>query len=163
MKSTILAAIALAASIPMSGFAQHQGQEFVIAKNIKWGTTPSLPGAKFAVLQGPMNQPAAFIARIQFPDGYKIAPHFHSSIEHVTVISGTFAMGHGEKFDQAKLTPLRAGDVERDPHPAPGSIKRERNAVAPRARTVPIDPLNRRDLDEHAASPPRSAAASDER
>lgn len=58
-----------------------------------------------------MNQPVAFIARIQFPDGYKIPPHFHSGIEHVTVISGVFAMGHGEKFDPAKLTPLRAGDV----------------------------------------------------
>jgi quercetin dioxygenase-like cupin family protein len=109
--STTLAALTFSALVPMSAFAQHQGQEFVTAKDIKWGATPSLPGAKFAVLQGPMNQPGAFIARIQFPDGYKIAPHFHSGIEHVTVISGTFAMGHGDKFDQSKLTPLRTGDV----------------------------------------------------
>lgn len=106
MKSRMLAAIVFAALLPLSAVAQHHGQEFVTAKDIKWGTTPSLPGAKFAVLQGPMNQPAAFIARIQFPDGYRIPPHFHSGIEHVTVISGQFAMGHGDKFDQAKLTPL---------------------------------------------------------
>jgi quercetin dioxygenase-like cupin family protein len=109
--NTMLVAIAVAASFPLSALAQHQGQEFMTAKDIKWGTTPSLPGARFAVLQGPMNQPGAFIARIQMPDGYKIPPHFHSSIEHVTVISGTFAMGHGDKFDQGKLTPLRTGDV----------------------------------------------------
>lgn len=101
---------AIAAFAPPSA-AQHNGQEFVTAKDIKWGTTPSLPGAKFAVLEGPMNEAKQFIARIQFPDGYKIPPHFHSTIEHVTVISGVFAMGHGEKFDSAKLTPLRPGDV----------------------------------------------------
>jgi len=114
MKSrTMLAAsvIAMAALFPLATHAQHQGQEFFTAQNIKWGTTPSLPGAKFAVLEGPMNEAKQFIARIQFPDGYKIPPHFHSTIEHVTVISGVFAMGHGEKFDQAKLTPLRPGDV----------------------------------------------------
>ena len=113
MKTCTLLASAIAtvafASLPAS--AQHHGQEFFTANDIKWGATPSLPGAKFAVLQGPMNQPAPFIARIQFPAGYKIPPHFHSGIEHVTVITGVFAMGHGEKFDEAKLTPLRPGDV----------------------------------------------------
>ena len=111
MKGKMLAAIAFVALIPMSAFAQHDGQQFVTAKDIKWGTTPSLPGAKFAVLQGPMNQAVAFIARIQFPDGYKIPPHFHSGIEHVTVITGVFAMGHGEKFEHTQVTPLRPGDV----------------------------------------------------
>jgi hypothetical protein len=72
--NTMLVAIAVAASFPLSALAQHQGQEFMTAKDIKWGTTPSLPGARFAVLQGPMNQPGAFIARIQMPDGYKIPP-----------------------------------------------------------------------------------------
>ena len=122
MKSITLAAIALAfaAWLPISASAQHPGQEFFTSKDIKWGSTPSLPGAKFAVLEGPMNQAVPFIARIQFPDGYRIPPHFHSGIEHVTVISGVFAMGHGEKFDPARLTPLRAGDVAimqpRTPH-----------------------------------------------
>jgi quercetin dioxygenase-like cupin family protein len=106
----IAAAVSLVAIAP-AAWAQHHGQEFFTSKDIKWGATPSLPGAKFAVLQGPMSEAKQFVARIQFPDGYRIPPHFHSGIEHVTVISGTFAMGHGEKFDQGKLTPLKAGDV----------------------------------------------------
>lgn len=49
--------------------------------------------------------------RIKFPANYKIAPHFHSAIEHVTVISGEFGMGVGEKFDQGKGTVLKADEV----------------------------------------------------
>lgn len=101
---------AMAAFAPPSS-AQHSGQQFITSKDIKWGTTPSLPGAKFAVLNGPMNEAVPFTARIQFPAGYKIPPHFHSGIEHVTVISGEFAMGHGEKFDEKKMTKLAPGQV----------------------------------------------------
>jgi hypothetical protein len=43
------------------------------------------------------------------PKGYKIAPHWHPTDEHVTVISGTFALGMGEKFDNAALKSLSAG------------------------------------------------------
>jgi quercetin dioxygenase-like cupin family protein len=105
------AAAAAMLSFTPDAVAQHKPHhQFTAAKDIKWGTTPSLPGAKFAVIEGPMNEPVAFTARIQFPAGYKIAPHFHSGIEHVTVISGEFAMGPGEKFDEAKLTKLGPGD-----------------------------------------------------
>lgn len=44
MKSTLLAAIAFAALLPTSASAQHHGQEFLTAKNIRWGATPTLPG-----------------------------------------------------------------------------------------------------------------------
>ena len=43
------------------------------------------------------------------PAGYKIAPHWHPTDEHVTVISGSFAVGMGEKFDQASMKTLPAG------------------------------------------------------
>jgi len=47
--------------------------------------------------------------RLRFPDGYKIAPHTHPKIEHVTVISGTFNLGTGEVFDQAASQAMPAG------------------------------------------------------
>ena len=62
--STMLVAVAFAL-LPMSVFAQHDGQQFFTSKDIKWGATPSLPGAKFAVLQGPMNEAKQFTARIR--------------------------------------------------------------------------------------------------
>ena len=47
--------------------------------------------------------------RLKFPDGYEIPPHTHPKVEHVTVISGTFNLGMGERFDKAKSEPMPAG------------------------------------------------------
>jgi quercetin dioxygenase-like cupin family protein len=49
------------------------------------------------------------VVRLKMPAGYKIAPHWHPTDEHVTVISGTFALGMGEKFDQKTMKDLPAG------------------------------------------------------
>jgi anti-sigma factor ChrR (cupin superfamily) len=65
-----------------------------------------LPGAKVAVIEGPLNEAVPFTMRIQLPANYKIAPHYHTAIEHVTVISGEFAMGMGGKFDEKSLVKL---------------------------------------------------------
>ncbi|HKO81401.1 MAG TPA: cupin domain-containing protein, partial [Chitinophagaceae bacterium] len=40
---------------------------------------------------------------------YKIPPHWHPTMEHVTVLEGSFYMGTGEKFDEAKATELKTG------------------------------------------------------
>lgn len=79
--------------------------------DMKWGDAPpSLPpGAKLAVLEGDPGQPHAFTIRIHVPDGYKVAPHWHPTTEHVTVISGTFHIAMGDKFDDSKGTNLPAG------------------------------------------------------
>jgi quercetin dioxygenase-like cupin family protein len=63
------------------------------------------------VIEGPLNEAKPFILRLKFPANYKLAPHFHSAIEHVTVISGEFTMGVGEKFQEGKGTTLKPGEV----------------------------------------------------
>ena len=74
------------------------------AAEIKWQDgPPSLPkGAKLAVLEGDPGKEGPFVFRIKVPDGYRIPPHTHPKMERVTVISGTFHIGLGEKFDEAK-------------------------------------------------------------
>jgi quercetin dioxygenase-like cupin family protein len=47
--------------------------------------------------------------RLKMPSGYKIAPHSHPKPEVVTVISGTFRIGMGDKADSSKEKPLAAG------------------------------------------------------
>jgi quercetin dioxygenase-like cupin family protein len=78
---------------------------------IKWVDGPaSLPaGAKLAVLEGDPAKEGFFTMRIRMPDGYKIPPHTHPKVEHVTVISGTFNFGMGEKFDQGAAKEMPAG------------------------------------------------------
>ncbi len=77
---------------------------------IKWQDgPPSLPrGAKFAVLEGDPAKESFFTMRILMPDGFKVPPHTHPKVEHVTVISGTFNFGMGDKFDQATTQAMPA-------------------------------------------------------
>jgi len=71
---------------------------------------PSLPpGAKFALLEGDPAKPGFFAMRLRLPDGYRIPPHYHPGVERVTVLSGTFHLGHGETFDPAAAEVLPAG------------------------------------------------------
>jgi len=81
------------------------------ASDIKWGPAPPAfqPGAQFAVLEGDPAKPGPFVVRVKFPDGYKVMPHWHPTDEHVTVLSGTFALGMGEAFDKAKMQELPTG------------------------------------------------------
>ena len=79
---------------------------------IKWGDAPPLfpKGAKMAVLYGDPSKPGElFIVRLKVPAGYKIPAHWHPTDENVTVISGTFNMGMGDKLDPAKSKAFPAG------------------------------------------------------
>jgi quercetin dioxygenase-like cupin family protein len=73
--------------------------------DIQWGPAPPIfpKGAEIAVLQGDPSKTDEFTVRLRFPDGYKIAPHTHPTIENVTVIKGTFLAGMGDKFDASKM------------------------------------------------------------
>src|SRR2546428_14170910 len=77
----------------------------------KWGDPPPVfeKGASFTVVSGNPGEAGVFVVRLKMPAGYKIAPHWHPTDEHVTVLSGTFSLGMGEKFDQAALKDLSAG------------------------------------------------------
>ncbi|HET7738800.1 MAG TPA: cupin domain-containing protein [Tepidiformaceae bacterium] len=119
---TAAVAIAVATSLPGLASAQHDAHAhtFATAKDLKWSDTPALPGAKIAVIEGPLNEAKPFILRLKFPANYKIAPHYHTAIEHVTVISGEFVMGVGERAGASQETRLQPGDVgimqPRTPH-----------------------------------------------
>jgi quercetin dioxygenase-like cupin family protein len=62
-----------------------------------------------AVVSGDPGKVGPFVVRLKMPAGYKIAPHWHPADEHATVLSGSFALGMGEKFDPAALKTLPAG------------------------------------------------------
>jgi quercetin dioxygenase-like cupin family protein len=76
-----------------------------------WGEAPAgLPsGAKMAVLDGDPTKKGSFTVRLQTPDGYKVAPHTHPTTERITVISGTFHLGMGDKFDEGTGRELSPG------------------------------------------------------
>ena len=95
--------------VPVAWAADHVTVE---PKDLKWEDVPALPpGAKVAVIEGPMDQATPFTIRLKFPPHYKVPAHWHPAIEHVTVLSGTLNMGIGDKLDATKTQALSAGSV----------------------------------------------------
>ena len=81
------------------------------AADLKWNDGPAaLPaGAKIAVLSGDPKEAGLFTVRLKFPTGFKVPPHTHPTAEHVTVLSGTLAMGKGPRFDETATHEMNAG------------------------------------------------------
>lgn len=89
---------------------------------VVWGECPpEIPaGAKCAIIEGDPAAPDTLYAfRSKMPDNYRIPAHYHPMDEHLTVISGTFAMGLGEEFDEKALQPMVAGSYMVMPSRAP--------------------------------------------
>lgn len=98
--------------LALEASAQSTAHTMVVPSELKWGPVPSLPpGAEIAVIQGPMNTATPFTVRLKFPADYKIPAHSHPAIEHVTVLSGTFNMGTGDKLDPAQTMALPPGGM----------------------------------------------------
>ncbi|HKW14918.1 MAG TPA: cupin domain-containing protein [Candidatus Krumholzibacteria bacterium] len=79
--------------------------------DLKWGPPPPVfeQTAQMALVSGDPSKAGLYTVRLKMPAGYKIMPHFHPTDENVTVISGTFSLGSGDKFDEATLKSLPAG------------------------------------------------------
>src|SRR6267143_5507137 len=95
-----------------AAWAQAAAHIMVSPADLKWADVPSLPpGAKIAVIEGPPTEAVPFTVRIKLPANFKVPAHWHPAIEHVTVISGTFNMGTGDKLDPKQTKALSAGSV----------------------------------------------------
>jgi hypothetical protein len=80
--------------------------------DIPYGPAPAFmaAGSQLAVLEGnPGASSGDFTVRLKMPDGYRIAPHWHPNRENVTILSGTFKVGMGDRFDESKMGAFPAG------------------------------------------------------
>jgi len=113
LASAFLVSLAFVAGIHAQATAQAPGHNIVSPATIQWSPAPPSmpPGAMMAVLAGDPGKDGLFIVRAKLPDGYKVAPHWHPTDEHVTVLKGSVGFGMGEKFDAATLKPVGAGGM----------------------------------------------------
>src|SRR5688572_14616731 len=113
VKALALLATLAAGCLAAAATAVHgHGHIMVTPDELKWADVPSLPpGARIAVIEGPINEAGPITFRLKFPANYQIPAHSHPGIEHVTVISGTFNMGTGDKLDPKKTKALSPGSV----------------------------------------------------
>jgi quercetin dioxygenase-like cupin family protein len=92
--------------------AQHTGEHIMLdPSELVWKDLPSLPGVKISVIEGPLDQKVPIMFRLKFPPNFKVPPHWHPGIEHITIISGKLNMGLGSQFDQSKTRPLGPGSI----------------------------------------------------
>jgi uncharacterized protein DUF4437 len=106
----LMAACAMAAAL-CARTALAEDQVTMNPGDIKWGDAPPvLPkGAKLAVLNGDPSKPGQYTIRLRAPANYKIAPHWHSLTENLTIVSGTLYLGMGDKMDMKAAHALKTG------------------------------------------------------
>ena len=84
----------------------------MLPSDLKWADVAAMPaGSKISIIEGNMSKAEPFTARLKFPPNTKIPPHWHDTIEHLTVVSGSFNMGVGDALDPAKTRKLEVGSV----------------------------------------------------
>ena len=80
-------------------------------------------------LVGDPTKPGPYTLRLKFPKGFRIPPHTHPDSREVTILSGVYATGYGETFDDAKLKILPAGSFYTEPANVPHFIEIEEETV----------------------------------
>jgi quercetin dioxygenase-like cupin family protein len=93
-------------------FAQDSHPDLLAGPgSLEWGPAPpTLPkGAQIAVLTGDPSKSAPYVVRLKMPANYQIPAHHHPTTENVTVLSGSFHAGMGDKLDQKNAQAFEPG------------------------------------------------------
>jgi hypothetical protein len=110
MLIAVAAAATFLAILPAVG--NDNGHRMVTPEDLKWSDVPSLPpGAKMAVIEGPLNEAVPFTVRLKLPANWQVPAHWHPAVERVTVLSGTFHMGMGDKLEKQNGMAVKAGSM----------------------------------------------------
>ncbi|MBO0766163.1 MAG: cupin domain-containing protein [Hyphomicrobiaceae bacterium] len=81
---------------------------FKLPDQIAWQDNPKA-GNRSAVLQGDPAKPGPYAMLLQWLPGHMSRPHFHPHDRFFIVISGTWWVGSGPKFDPEATMPMSAG------------------------------------------------------
>jgi hypothetical protein len=80
---------------------------FTPPDKIPWVESPA--GSAQAVLRGDPEKPGPYIVLTKWHAGHMSHPHFHPNDRFITVISGTWWVGTGTKYDPDSTVPMPAG------------------------------------------------------
>ncbi len=110
----------LALGLLLAGSATVSAEEMRMPLNpdeVKWMPAPNVfpAGAQIAVISGDPFKDGLYVVRLKMPANYKIPAHNHPTTEYVTVVSGDFHIGMGDKLNTDKGKVLRAGGFAEAP------------------------------------------------
>jgi hypothetical protein len=104
---TLILALAVLTGAP-SLAADHTPSN---ADSLAWAPAPPMlpKGAQITVLSGDPFKEGLYVLRLKLPVNYKLPAHNHPTSEYVTVVTGAFHIGMGNKLDEQNGIELRAG------------------------------------------------------
>ena len=112
LAASILFAIANAASsLAAAAEPDPAVMKYTMPESLKWTESASYPGLKSAVLHGDPSKPEQYVVRNRFSPNSFSRPHFHPNDRIIVVLSGTWWVGSGEKFDPGSTKPMPPGSV----------------------------------------------------
>lgn len=133
-------------SLAVVAGAQAPGVVALTPKEMRFDTAGlAMPGMSQANLVGDPTKAGRYTVRLTYPDGFTLAPHSHPDAREVTILSGTWLTGYGEKWDDAKLKELPAGSFYTEPAKLPhfvktkGAVMIQVSGMGPSARQF-VDP-----------------------
>src|SRR5216683_4722598 len=77
--------------------------------------TSGVNGIQTRTLKGDATKSGIYTIQLTIPASVRIQAHTHPDDRVATVISGTWYIGYGSKFDESKLKPLTAGSFYTEP------------------------------------------------
>jgi quercetin dioxygenase-like cupin family protein len=79
-----------------------------LPKDIKW-VKNAAAGSEVATLVGDPSKPGLYIVLQKWLPHHNSRPHFHPNDRYITVLSGTWWVNTGPKYDMASAKPVPAG------------------------------------------------------
>ncbi len=107
-------AISLTASVACAADDLPEGALRITTDELVW-KPGRVPGHEIAALIGDSTKPGPYLERVKFPPNSISHAHSHPESRAYTIISGTWYVGYGDKFDAAKLKALPAGSFYTEP------------------------------------------------
>jgi quercetin dioxygenase-like cupin family protein len=106
-----VAPLLIAATFPVFGALAHDGTHATVQPEaLKWAQPAAYAkGAQLAVVKGDPTKEGFYIVRLKVPAGFKIPAHTHPNDENVTVLTGSFNIGTGDKLDETQGEKVKAG------------------------------------------------------
>lgn len=95
-------------------YAQDPGRTITPAE-LQWKPSTRVQGLEQADIIGDSTKPGPYVQRVRFPANFNNPPHSHPDERTYTIISGTWYVGWGTKFDAAKLKALPPGSFYTEP------------------------------------------------
>jgi uncharacterized RmlC-like cupin family protein len=109
----LVSAVALGFAAFVSS-AQDSGRT-ITPSEVQWKPSPRVPGLEIADIIGDSTKPGPYVLRVKFPPNYTLQAHTHPEDRQYTIISGTWHIGWGNKFDETKLKALTPGSFYTEP------------------------------------------------